>query len=63
MDLPFTIEAKWQVQQQEVSGENGKVIINSNTCIDIMEDLIFLVVTLYQLYIPVSFRNHLLQVT
>lgn len=33
---------------------------NSNTCIDIMEDLIYQVVTLYPLYIPVSFRNHLL---
>ncbi len=42
--------------------EKDKVIINSNTYIDIMEDLIYRVVTLpyktlYQLYIPASLKN------
>lgn len=74
MELPITIEAVWQAQQKDLEcqalyqkvGETGKITINSNTYIGIMEDLIYRVVTLpykilYQLYIPASFRKHLLE--
>uniref|UniRef100_A0A671TWU2 Gypsy retrotransposon integrase-like protein 1 n=1 Tax=Sparus aurata TaxID=8175 RepID=A0A671TWU2_SPAAU len=73
-DLPITIEAVWKAQQEEPECqalyqkvmENGKVVINSNTTFSIMEDLIYRVVTLpyrtiYQLYIPASFRKQLLE--
>lgn len=68
------MEAICQAQQKDQErealyqkvGEEGKIIINSNTNTDIMEDLIYRVVTLphktlYQLYIPAGFREHLLE--
>lgn len=74
VELPIAIEAIWQAQQKDQEcqalyqkvGEEGKIIINSNTYIDIMEDLIYRLVTLphktlYQLYIPAGFREHLLE--
>lgn len=64
----------WKAQQEDSECqalyqkvvENGKVILNSNTSFNIMEDLIYHVVTLpyktiYQLYIPASFRMELLE--
>lgn len=53
MELPFTIEAIWQAQQKDQEcqalyqkvDKEGKIIINSSTYIDIMEDLIYRVVT------------------
>ena len=71
-ELPISIEALWKTQQEDPECqvlyqkvvETGQVI-NSNPSYIILDDLLYRLVTLpyktiYQLYIPPSFRSHLL---
>lgn len=61
--LLASIEAMWKAQQG--GNENGKVVISPNISFIVMEDLLYCVITfphktIYQLYIPVNFRTHIL---